>query len=220
MGPGRDPPQLEPRHTIADLARDEQAQREPELVRTFTTRHESGLHVLAAPGTPELAALVLPSHVEQILRTSLEAFDTVVVDGGSMLDERVLVAFERSDNVVLTVIPEISASRSSPRLPQRDGVGVDQDDAILNQPFAKELVKVGQVEGSLGVRVSVELPYDHFIYLKAVNEGVPVVQGGPRTIPAERLTMLAASLFGTAASATSTNHKESRGRLGGLLKRA
>jgi pilus assembly protein CpaE len=214
---------LEPRHTIADLARDEQAQREPELVRTFTTRHESGLHVLAAPGTPELAALVLPSHVEQILRTSLEAFDTVVVDGGSMLDERVLVAFERSDNVVLTVIPEIAALKAVVSLLDylnEMGSVSTKTTFVLNQLFAKELVKVGQVESSLGVRVSVELPYDHFIYLKAVNEGVPVVQGGPRTIPAERLTMLAASLFGTAASATSANHKESRGRLGGLLKRA
>jgi pilus assembly protein CpaE len=213
---------LEPRHTIADLARDEQAQREPELVRTYATRHESGLHVLAAPGTPELADLVLPSHVEQILKSSLETFDTVVVDGGSALDERVLVAFERSDNVVLTVIPEVAALKAVVSLLDylnEMGSVSTKTTFVLNQLFAKELVKLGQVESSLGVRVSAELPYDAFIYLKAVNEGVPVVQGGPRTIAAERLTILAASLFGSSASAPSANHKESRGLLGGLLKR-
>lgn len=214
---------LKPSHTIADLARDEQAQREPELIRTYSTRHETGLHVLAAPGTPELADLVLPSHVEQILRSSLEAFDTVVVDGGSMLDERVLVALEHSDHVVLTVIPEIAALKAIVSfLDYLNEMGSmsTKTTFILNQVFAKELVKLSQVEGSLGVRVTAELPYDAFVYLKAVNEGVPVVQGGPRTIPAERLTKLASSLFGNATSVPSANHKESRGLLGGLLKRA
>jgi pilus assembly protein CpaE len=214
---------LKPHHTIADLARDEQAQREPELVRTYAARHESGLYVLAAPGTPELADLVLPSHIEQILRTSLEAFDTVVVDGGSMLDERVLVAFERSDNVVLTVIPEVAALKAVVSLLDylnEMGSVSTKTTFVLNQLFAKELVKLAQVESSLGVRVTAELPYDAFLYLKAVNEGVPVVQGGSRSIPAERLTKLAASLLGSSAAAPSADRKESRGRLGGLRRRA
>jgi len=214
---------LKPSHTLADLARDDMALREPELIRTYSTRHDSGLHVLAAPGTPELADFVLPAHVEQILRTSLDAFDTVVVDGGSMIDERILVALERSDHVVLTVIPEIAALKAvSSFLDYLNEMGSMsmKTTFILNQIFAKELVKLSQVESSLGVRVTLELPYDAFIYLKAVNEGVPVVQGGPRTIVAERLTKLAASLFGSPTSAPAAGQKESRGRLSGLLKRA
>jgi Flp pilus assembly CpaE family ATPase len=43
----------------------------------------------------------------------------------------------------------------------------------------------------------VELPYDPFLYLKAVNEGVPVVAGAPRSNPAVQLTKLATVVTGT-----------------------
>ena len=214
---------LKPRQTIADLAGDEQARREPELVRTYATRHETGLWVLAAPGGPELADLVHANEVEQILRTSLEAFDTVVVDAGSVLDERTLAVFERADNVVLTLYPEISALKAVVSLLDyltEIGSVSTKTTFVLNQMFAKELVKLSQVESSLGVKLSAELPYDSFLYLKAVNEGVPLVQGAPRTAPAERLSKLATSLFGESEGAGSTAPEAKRGLLGGLLKRA
>ncbi len=214
---------LTPRQTIADLARDEPAQREPEFIRTYATRHDAGLWVLAAPPRPDMAESILPDHVEQILRTSLDAFDLVVVDAGSILDERSLTAFERADNVVLTVYPEIAALKAVASLLEylaETGSVSAKTSFVLNQMFAKELVKRGQVESSLGVKVTAELPYDSFVYLKAVNEGVPVVQGAPRTLAAERLTKLAGSLFGELPVAAAGAHDERRGLLGGLLKRA
>jgi hypothetical protein len=44
--------------------------------------------------------------------------------------------------------------------------------------------------------VAFELPYDPFVYLKAVNEGIPVVIGAARSAPAERLVRLTGSVFG------------------------
>ena len=41
-----------------------------------------------------------------------------------------------------------------------------------------------------------ELPYDPFLYLKAVNEGNPIILGAPRSVPAERLIALSATMFG------------------------
>ena len=43
---------LDPKQTLADVVRDEASLREPELLRTYAMRHDSGLHVLAAPGAP------------------------------------------------------------------------------------------------------------------------------------------------------------------------
>src|SRR6185437_15823072 len=39
---------LEAKQTMADIVRDESALREPELLRTYAMRHDSGLHVIAA----------------------------------------------------------------------------------------------------------------------------------------------------------------------------
>ena len=79
---------LDPKQTLADVVRDEPALREPELLRTYAMRHDSGLHVLAAPAGPEAADSVTPAHVTQILRTLLDGYDMVVIDAGSTLDER------------------------------------------------------------------------------------------------------------------------------------
>ena len=46
---------LDPGQTIADVVRDDSALNEPELLRTYAMRHDSGLHVLAAPSAPELS---------------------------------------------------------------------------------------------------------------------------------------------------------------------
>ncbi len=58
--------------------------REPELLRTYAMRHDSGLHVLAAPGAPESAEAVTPTHVAQILTTLLDGYDMIVIDAGSI----------------------------------------------------------------------------------------------------------------------------------------
>ena len=213
---------LKARHTIADLAQDSQAQHEPELLRSYAMRHESGLWVLAAPPSPELSETVHAAAIELILGTALEAFDTVIVDAGSVLDERSLTTLERADNIALAVYPEIAALRAVASLLDylnRTGAVTTRTTFVLNQLFARQLVRLGQVESSLGVKVAAELPYDPFLYLKAVNEGVPLVLGAPRTPPAERLGELATKLFGAAASTPVEHHEGRRGLLGGLLKR-
>ena len=52
---------LEPKQTLTDVVRDDAALREPELLRTYAMRHDSGLHVLAAPAAPEAAELITPT---------------------------------------------------------------------------------------------------------------------------------------------------------------
>ncbi len=213
-----------PRQTVADLARDEQSQREPELLRTYAARHEaSGLDVLAAPGSPELADLVTAVHVERILETALLAYEAVVVDTGSTLDERSLAALERAEVVLLPVYPEISALKavhSFLDFVNEAGSIAAKTTFVLNSMFAKELLKMRDVESGLGAKVSLTLPYDPFLYLKAVNEGNPVVIGAARTPVAAAMLKLAAAAFGSAASESHppVEEKKSRG-LGGLLKR-
>jgi hypothetical protein len=67
---------------------------------------------------------------------------------------------------------------------------------VLNNVFAREILKSRDVESFLGTKMSAELPYDPFVYLKASNEGVPVVTGAPRSIAADRLIKLSAASFG------------------------
>lgn len=214
---------LNVKQTLADVARDDAATREPELLRTYATRHDSGLHVLAAPTSPELAELITAEHVDRILTTLLDAYDSVVIDAGSWLDERTMTAFEHAETVVFAVCPEISALKALNSLLEylnEAGTVAAKSSFVLNNQFAREILKLRDVESALGTKVAIELPYDPFLYLKAVNEGVPIVLGAPRSIAAERFAKLEASVLGVdgIAAPALAEPKKSRG-LGGFLRR-
>ena len=214
---------LEVKQSIADVARDEAATREPELLRTYATRHDSGLHVLAAPISPELADLVTAEHVDRILTTLLESYDSVVIDAGSWLDERTMTVFEHAETVIFAVCPEISALKAMHGLLDylnEAGSVAAKSTFVLNNQFAREILKLRDVESALGTRVASELPYDPFLYLKAVNEGVPIVLGAPRSIPAEKFEKLAATAFGLdGISVPEAPAPKRTSRFGGLIRR-
>ncbi len=190
---------LRPRQTLADLVRDDSAIREPELLRGYAARHGSGLHVLAAPAAPEAAETISAAHVGRLLATALAAYELVVVDAGSALDERVLTVFEAADTIILPVYAEIAALKAMHALleylAETGSVGL-KSIFVLNNPFAREILKLRDVESALGSKVAFELPYDPFLYLKAVNEGIPIVVGAARSAAAEQLVRLSARAFG------------------------
>lgn len=209
---------LDPKQTIFDVIRDETAMREPELLRTYAMRHDSGLHVLAAPVMPESAEQITPAHVSQILTTLLDGYELVVIDAGSQLDERIMNVFEAAETVVLPVYPEIPALKAVHALldylNEAGSVG-SKATFVLNNMFAREILKPRDIESALGTKISVDLPYDAFLYLKAVNEGVPIVLGAPRSPAAEKLVKLSASAFGQDGYQVPVETAQKRGGLFG-----
>jgi pilus assembly protein CpaE len=190
---------LIPRQTLADVVRDEAAVREPELLRTYATRHDSGLHVLAAPSGPEIAQTITANHVDRILTTLLQSYDQVVVDTGSWLDERTLRVFEHANNIVFVLNPEIPALKAMSALVEylsESGTVANKSMFVLNNTFGREILKVRDVETALGTKVEMELPYDPFLYLKAVNEGIPIILGAPQSAAAQKLVALSDTAFG------------------------
>ncbi|HLO35054.1 MAG TPA: AAA family ATPase [Candidatus Deferrimicrobium sp.] len=190
---------IEPRQTLADVVRDEAALREAELLRTYATRHDSGLHVLASPTGPEAADLITAEHVDRILTTLLDSYDQIVIDTGSWIDERTLKAFEHAENVIFVVNPEIAALKAVTALVEylnEAGTVAVKTTFVLNNTFAREVLKLRDVETALGTKVGADLPYDPFLYLKAVNEGVPIVLGAPRSAAADKLVKLSTASFG------------------------
>ena len=211
---------LRPRQTLADIVRDDAAMREAELIRSYATPHSSGLHVLAAPAQPEAAETITQSHVDRILGTLLDAYELVVIDAGSTLDERVLAVFERADTVILPVYPEIAALNAMHALLEyltETGALGPKAMFVLNNAFARDILKLRDVESAIGSKVTLELPYDPFIYLKAVNEGIPVMIGAPRSIATERFARLSTTAFGR--DGVSALRPQPEPRPGGLFRR-
>jgi pilus assembly protein CpaE len=209
---------LQPKQSLLELVRDNGALREPELFRTYPVQHPSGVHLLAAPPAPGFASLVTGEHVELILARALETYEVVLVDAGASLDDRMLAIFSRSDTVIVPVLPEIPALNAVhlllDQLTETGAVG-GTTLFVLNNAFARDLLRRSDIETALGAKIEADLPYDPIVYLKAVNEGVPVVRGAPKSIPADRLRALAAIVFGRDPAAAETPAaKDKRGLFG------
>jgi pilus assembly protein CpaE len=143
--------------------------------------------------------MITADHVDRILSKLLDTYDQVVIDTGSWLDERTLRAFEHAENVLFVMNPEIATLKAMSALIEylgEAGTVAPKSTFILNNMFGREILKIHDVETALGMKVLMELPYDPFLYLKAVNEGNPIVLGAPKSLAAERLIALSATAFG------------------------
>ena len=210
-------------HSVADLARDEEALRDLDLLRTYITVHPNGLHVIGAPGSPELAQLVTARHVERLLATVIPGYDAIILDAGSSLDERTLAAFEQAECIVVPITAELGALKALHTvieyLRETGDAVVDKMTLVLNGMFPKEPLRTTDVETALAAKISMELPYDALVYVKAINEGVPVITGSPRSSAADRLSRLAGMALAGDGPATEPARRERRRGFGGLLRR-
>ena len=214
---------IEPKQTLADVTRDSTALKAAELLRGYAVKHGTGLHVLCAPPTPELSELVTPEVVKNLLATLTSGYDHVIIDAGSTLDERTMLALEAADSVVIPVYPEIPALKSVRTLLEflsdQGTLGTKSTVFVLNNAFARDILKQRDIEGVLGTKIEYDLPYDPFLYLKAVNEGIPVVLGAARSPAAEKLVRLAGTVFGEDGLMPPSAEPGRRGLFGGLRRR-
>ena len=90
---------------------------------------------------------------------------------------------------------------------------------VLNNMYPKEPLRTSDVEKALGTTIPVELPYDALVYIKAVNEGVPVISGAPKSTAADRLSRVAGMALGGEQTVSDASPERRRG-FGGLLRRS
>jgi pilus assembly protein CpaE len=207
---------LLPKQTLLELSRDEAALRDTDLFRTYVIHHASGLHILASPPSPTYSALITTEQVEAAMARAIDGYDVVVVDAGTAVDQRLTMLFSQSETVVVPVVPEIPALNAIhtllDQLAESGAIG-SRTLFVLNHAFSRDLLKTSDVETALGSKISADLPYDPIAYLKAVNEGVPVVRGAAKSPVADRMRALAFTVFGTGilGSAPAAARPERRG---------
>lgn len=209
------------RQTITELGHDPQALSDIDLLRTYLVRHESGVQVLAGPLTPALESLPSADVVTALLETLLQVFPVVIVDGGSVVDDRLVGALERADDVLIVVSPDFPALKSVHAMfdyLRERGTTIPEPTIVLNELFSREMLTIADIEGALLKKVAVRIPYDPELYLRAVNEGTPVLAAEPASPPARRIDQLATLLVGVDAPEPPLSRR--RGVLGTLLGRS
>jgi pilus assembly protein CpaE len=194
-----------PKLTLADLIRDSQGMISPEILRaTYLTRHESGVLLLAGSPAPQTQALMTGEEATRVLEGVLAAIPNVIVDLGSHLDDRVVAAIDAADDVVVVVTPDFPTLKSVHAFFEflgQAGKGTEPT-VVVNETYALQTLTPGDIENALSRRVTIRIPYDPLLYLRAANQGTPVYSGAPTSQPARRFDQLAGLLLGEDAPAS------------------
>lgn len=209
-----------PKLAITDLARDPLGVNDPEAAKMYLDRH-GRLQILAGSPSARVAALVARDNVGQMLETLLLAVPNVVVDAGSHLDDRAIAILELADNVVVVVTPEFPALKTVHQMLEyvhETGAAIAEPTIVVNEMFSREMLTQADIEGALSRRVTVRIPHDPRIFLRAANEGSPVMDSAASSPQAQRFVELAAVLLGEDAPSMAADRRPRR--LGGLFSRS
>ncbi len=179
--------------SIADLAR-EMAGGDLETLETTLIDHSTGVRVLMAPPSPEMAELITPDHVTKIIAALRMTHDLVVIDCSPLLQDMTLAFLDQSD-VVLTVltleITNIKNIRQFLALVEQLGYPEGKVQLLLNRADSGYGIRLHDVESSIGRKISHSVVSDGRTVVYALNRGVPFVVAARQTRVSEDVVRLA-----------------------------
>ncbi|MFZ5964422.1 AAA family ATPase [Thalassococcus sp. BH17M4-6] len=168
------------------------------------SRHSSGIDVLAAPDIfVPLTALTVPM-LEALMDTLQTRYDHVIVDMPQAMLDWIEPVFERASQALIVTDTSVPAIKRSRRL-----IDVLNDEhmtltvqVVVNKEKRPLLLSESQKEAAhlLGRRLDHWVPEDIAGARKALDAGVPIILGAPRSRPARAIAGLAKALFPAARS--------------------
>jgi pilus assembly protein CpaE len=194
---------MEPRFSSVDLVRNYHRVDEG-LLASYIERDKSGVELLSAPYQPADFQTVDGDRIGSILRFLKEQYDYIVVDAPKTLNPVTLNAFEASDQILLLSTADLQSLRNVTRsLPLLKGLAGSRPDdwirLIVNRYNPSLPITVGEVERTLGMKVSWTLRNDYRPVIESINEGRPAVLG-KKSIYADNVRAMAADITGVGAA--------------------
>jgi pilus assembly protein CpaE len=184
--------------TIADVVREMAASGDLETLDATLVEHSSGVRVLMAPPSPEMAELVTPDHLSKIVAALRATHDLVVIDSSPLLQDVTLAFLDQSDVVlaVLTLeITNIKNMRQFLALADQLGYPEDKVQLLLNRADSGYGIRQQDVESSIGRKISHSVVSDGRTVVYALNRGVPFVVAARQTRVAEDVIRIATAVL-------------------------
>jgi pilus assembly protein CpaE len=164
--------------SIADLAPEIQAGNEWESLDNFLVNHSSGVRVLLAPPSPEMAELITPAGIKQVLEALALEHDVVFVDCAAGINDTTLAVLDAAD-IILTIltleITSIKNMRLFLEIAERLGYEEGKVRLVLNRADGNLGIRVADVEHSIGRKVDYTIVSDGRSVVYALNRGIPFV---------------------------------------------
>jgi len=196
---------LNPRNkSIAELVPELEAGGDPDSLDTFVITHSTGVRVLLAPPSPEMAELVTPAAIRRVLEVLRAKSDLVVVDCAAAFSDSTLAILDVAD-VILTVltleITSIKNMRLFLEVAEQLGYPSDKMELVLNRADSALGIRVADVEHSIGRKVDHTVVSDGRCVVYALNRGVPFFVSNREAQVSQDILRLARALLGASEAA-------------------
>lgn len=149
----------------------------------FIEHVNPNLFVLPAPVLPEQADYINRSMVSKLIRNLSTAFDVVVFDTPSIVNDLCLELYKLSQQIVLVTTKDLSSLKNSKlEIDILDKLGVsDKIKLVLNKyDSPKFVVENEAVKKMLGIDVISAVPHTNTVTGNAINMGVPFIYSYPK----------------------------------------
>ncbi len=191
--------------SIADLVPELDAVGEPESIETFVINHSSGVRVLLAPPSPEMAETITPAGVRKIIEALRQANDLVVVDCTANFSDTTLAILDAADVILTALTLEITSIKNMRLfLEVADQLGYESSKIklVLNRANSTLGIRVADVEHSIGRKVEHTIVSDGRSVVYALNRGVPFVLSNREAQVSQDIIRLATAMTGGERKAT------------------
>ena len=147
-----------------------------ELIRQILVKHESGIELLLAPPSPEMAELVTHDHLPDIIGLMANEFDYIIVDMDKRLDEVNLRIMDAADTIFVVMTADLPCLKNVRLVLETIGhLGYSDQKVklILNRSNAFTGINVKNAESALKRRIDYQIVNDYRAAIGALNSGAP-----------------------------------------------
>jgi pilus assembly protein CpaE len=168
-------------------------------IDTFVLDHNSGVRVLLAPPSPEVAETITPAIVKKVLESLRQTHDLVVVDCTAFFNDTTLAILDSADIILTMLSLEITSIKNMRLfLEVADQLGYESGKVrlVLNRADSTLGIRVADVEHSIGRKVDETIVSDGRSVVYALNRGIPFFVSNREAQVSQDILRLARSVVG------------------------
>jgi pilus assembly protein CpaE len=181
-----------------------------DLVETTLINHSTGIKVLLAPPSPEMAELITVDQVRRMMTRLRATNDFTIIDLWPHFNDVTLALLDMSD-VILTVLTLEITNIKNVRLflEVADQLGYrDKIKLVLNRADSAFGIRVSDVESSVGRKIDHQVVSDGRTVVYALNRGVPFVWSNSQSPVSEDILKISRALVADLAAGEDEDEKE------------
>ena len=195
--------------SIIDVVADPSSTDE-DLVDTTLINHSTGIKVLLAPPSPEMAELITVEQVRRMMGRLRDTNDFTIVDLWPHFNDVSLALLDMSD-VILTIltleITNIKNIRLFLEVAEQLGYA-DRLKLVLNRADSAFGIRVADVENSVGRKIDHQVVSDGRTVVYALNRGVPFVWSNSQAPVSEDILKISRALVSEMGSSEAEEEQE------------